>query len=539
MIIRVASLAMLAVFLTPLTLGQVGFGSPGGGFPLTQYAPGEPVTTYLPVVPAPSASLTASFQSSSDGIWIPAAIVSFGPDQFDPNESEAIVLIPENAPQGIGNIQFTVGDFTEVLPVQVIGFHYVPQLRPGDQTEAARAQQYSLDRGISENAMTTPARPGDWIILWGTGLGARPADRILSLTLSGVPAPVSWTGRTSGGLDLLEFTLPADSVPISCYVELDLQIDSVRYSAGLISTSDSPGSCHHPLGLSDADLETLDEGGYVPLVALAGGSSLSVGASGYSRTESFFAYLPEYLPPFGVWQASVSAAATAPVAGAIGATCRVPAPAEAGILVGAPPVEGTFGSFNPRTAVLNGPSNVQIPMEENPQWTFSFFNPSSYDPYSLSSTPPVSVPWADLSLALFISGTWSIDLPADAPYVATKVPFQIRQIDLTEPIQIPSLTQDFRARWNGSVFGPGDVVQVDFGATGGPILICTTLAQAGEMTVAAANLTWIWDAPRAVALMSARLNGPAQAFQIKQAGLPPRSGVFTWGQTINVGLKPQ
>jgi hypothetical protein len=46
----------------------------------------------------------------------------------------------------------------------VISFHFVPKTR-SDVTLAVKAQQYSPSRGVSDNTMNNPARPGDRITL--------------------------------------------------------------------------------------------------------------------------------------------------------------------------------------------------------------------------------------------------------------------------------------------------------------------------------------------------------------------------------------
>lgn len=496
--------------------------TPGLSSPLSpayQVAPGEPFTVYLAVDSTTSQPISARFQTFVDGSWAPVSVVSFGP-YLTSGRSQASVLIPQNAPEGMGNVEVSVGGVVSLIDaVQVIGFHYVAQFRSG-HTEAVLAQQYAPGRGTSDNKMTDPARPGDRIIFWGAGLGARPLDRKLELTLDGAPIPVSWTGRTPDGHDLLEFTLPADATPIDCYVRLDLRVDRLTFYGGLISTSDEAGPCRHRLGLGTPELGALDVGGYIPFVRLTGFGSMSVNGSGYSRYEQFNAYLSNS-SAVDVYRATGRATAIS-MAGS-GAACRT-------VAVSVSPLAPS-GAFSPggvpRTAVLNSPSSSRISMEELVAGLFLYSSPGA-----------APVPWTNLTPALLVSGTWSVDLPADGGYAATNVPFQIpRQIELTEPIQIPSLTQDFRARWNGSAFHPGDAVTVQFSATGSAPLVCSVSAQLGEMTVAAENLTWLWDETHAAAFLSATVSGASQPLQIQQAGVGTRYGAFNWGKSIGIALK--
>ena len=499
--------------------------APSGGFssPLLQthqVAPGEPFTVYLGVDSGTSMPISARFQNFFDGSWAPATFVSFGPYLYT-GDSQLTILIPPTSPEGLGVLEIKAGDVVVSREaVLVIGFHYLPKTRPGN-TEAIRARQYSASRGASDNKMTNPARPGDHITLWGAGLGARPLDRTLSLSINGRNVRVAWTGRTTDGFDLLEFDLPIDDAPLDCYVRLNLQVDRATFFAGLLSTSEGLGSCSHRLGLGLVELATLDDGGYISFVKLSANSNLFGGPLGFGRYEQFDASFAN-ASAVDIWAATPSvrpASDASPVA-----TCHAPAVAGVGGISAAryPPSPAD----DPRKAVLNGPLAVEIPMDEWPAGMFSF-----------ASQDPMSKAWGSLGGARLLTGDWSIDLPADSSFAAYHVAFQIpRQIALTEAIQIPSLTQDFRARWNGSVFRPEDTVYVQFYANTSA-LVCSIRADAGAMTVAASNLSWLWDSPSATAYLSAPVNGAMQPLQIQQSGFPTRFGAFTWSQLIRIVIK--
>ena len=106
--------------------------------------------------------------------------------------------------------------------------------------------------------------------------------------------------------------------------------------------------------------------------------------------------------------------------------------------------------------------------------------------------------------------------------------------------------QDYRARWNGSAFGPRDVVNVLFSSPDGESLECSTLAKSGELTVAPQNLSWIWNPahpplpwsfPSApYARLTLQLDGTDRNFQLQQPGQRKRYGTFRWSQSIQVSL---
>jgi hypothetical protein len=286
-----------------------------------------------------------------------------------------------------------------------------------------------------------------------------------------------------GGYDLIEFTLPEEGTPLDCYVELELQIDRQLYFAGLLSISDGPGTCHHRLGLGAAEMTALDNGSYLPFVRLSASNALALTAVGsYSRDEEVVALISP-ASPSDAWRATGSAPLVRP--GMTPATtCRTEVPVSG--FAGVQRRDGTFGSLarNPGVALANGPGSRTFSLTESIEGFFRFSSPVA-DP----------LPWGQL-----VSGKWSIDLPADGAYAPATADFQIpAQLELTEAIQPPSLTQDFRARWNPSTFRPGDLVRAQFASSGNGGLIqamtCMAPAQAGELTVSASNLTWLWDGP--------------------------------------------
>ena len=489
-----------------------------GGFAF-RYAPGEPVTFVLHYSAQSPTSVSARFQSGMSGSWMPVNVLSVDSDDY---LNLVTVLVPLSAPQGLSTFEFTVDGEVSTFFVQIIGFHYQPSYRSGF-TSAVLAQQYSAGGKISENKMTNPARPGDIVSIFGAGLGARPMDLQIELNLGGQSVPTRWVERLPNGLDRLNFKLPVDDAPIDCYVYIRLSINHSFYSGGLLSTADGTAACPHRLGLTSNELKTLDDGSLLPVVSIFASGSVSLNNSGYTRSESLHASLS----PTSAGGISAMTGVVRQPTSASRATCTqptTPTPVE-GVQV--PHDPGSAVPLDPRTLTLTGSSGQRIIADEVSLGVFDFTN---------SLEAPVV--WSSLAPARLTPGLWTVALPADLGYSATTVPVQIpRQIELTEPIQIPTLTQDFRARWNGSVFRPGEDVSIYFFAADGTSMSCTGPLQAGELVVAASNLTWLKDSPRALAYLSVSTAGASQPFRIQQAGKPSRPGVFSWGQTITINLK--
>src|SRR5262249_51638148 len=127
------------------------------------------------------------------------------------------------------------------------------------------------------NQLTNPARPGQYVILWGTGLGtATTAD--VTVELGGKDIAPTYAGPSPGfpGVDQINFQIPPDpGAPDGCYVSVVVRTgDSISNTASLAKTSGS-GACEHPFGLSTGELSTLDSGGQIVFGAVRLQSSVT------------------------------------------------------------------------------------------------------------------------------------------------------------------------------------------------------------------------------------------------------------------------
>src|SRR5208283_5291893 len=118
----------------------------------------------------------------------------------------------------------------------------------------------------------SPAKPGETIIIWVTGLGAVPyADNIVppqAFNFPGVQVIIGGTSITplyagaSGypGLFQINLTLPAN-IPTGCTVVLQVSVGGVTSPATTISIADTPSSNTCTLaGFTSSLLSSLDNG---------------------------------------------------------------------------------------------------------------------------------------------------------------------------------------------------------------------------------------------------------------------------------------
>ena len=131
-------------------------------------------------------------------------------------------------------------------------------------TGPAVIQNYAAGGTLPLNSKSAPAKPGQVVILYGTGLGAglNPDDVAplagdlnipLEIFVGGKLAKKYYSGRSPccSGLDQITFTLP-DDVPVGCYVPLQLRTHGSEPSnvVTLAITSDGSGCLEavRPLG---------------------------------------------------------------------------------------------------------------------------------------------------------------------------------------------------------------------------------------------------------------------------------------------------
>ena len=120
-----------------------------------------------------------------------------------------------------------------------------------------------------------PAKTGDTMILWGTGLGAdlssdltgassgdQAAAAQVRVVVGGTEIAPLYAGRSNGspGLDQINFTLPA-GVATGCTVSLQVRAGGRTSNLGSIAIANAGQSaCTHP-SLTPAQLTKLDQGG--------------------------------------------------------------------------------------------------------------------------------------------------------------------------------------------------------------------------------------------------------------------------------------
>jgi uncharacterized protein (TIGR03437 family) len=203
-------------------------------------------------------------------------------------------LLPSTVPTGNYNVTVTNGTVSAPVLTQVVASK--PGLFTQDQSGTGLAVVFNyisqsesdvdrLTTGNYNGSLSSPAKPGQTLVAWGTGIGPYQAgdntagishdfstSEPIAAIVGGVSIPVVFAGLNGyAGEDQINFTLPAN-VPTGCAVSLQISVNGVLSAPTsiAIATSASDTACVQP-GYTTQQLQSLDQGGTIN----SGGFSLS------------------------------------------------------------------------------------------------------------------------------------------------------------------------------------------------------------------------------------------------------------------------
>jgi len=188
--------------------------------------------------------------------------------------TQVAAILPSGTPEGIGLMELTYNGHTGQA-----GAFRVMRSAPGvlAQNQAgsglALAQNFNSAADQPLNTLSRPARPGQVVTLWATGLGpvadnesTVPVPRDLNINLQvwvgGKPATVRYKGRSGccAGVDQIALEIPAGVS--GCYVPVVVQVDNAVSNFTTIAVAGADGGgCLDLSGVSGPTLEKLQSGG--------------------------------------------------------------------------------------------------------------------------------------------------------------------------------------------------------------------------------------------------------------------------------------
>ncbi|HCC57287.1 MAG TPA: hypothetical protein DEQ47_08470 [Solibacterales bacterium] len=166
-------------------------------------------------------------------------------------------ILTASVPAGTGTITVTNnGQASAPAPLQVVASDF--GILTTNNAGSGSAAAYDANNKLL--TATNSARPGQTIVLWGSGVGADPGndDRIfpqkqnnlsnipVQVFMGGASAPVVYRGRSQfPGVDQIDVTVPA-GVPTGCYVSLVVMSGNVVSNSTTLPIAPNGGTCSDP-----------------------------------------------------------------------------------------------------------------------------------------------------------------------------------------------------------------------------------------------------------------------------------------------------
>jgi hypothetical protein len=380
----------------------------------------------------------------------------------------------------------------ESEPTKVAIVDFSPGLFTVSQTGRGPAvvQNYESADVQPLNTLTHPASPGQYLVLWGTGLGpiegpdnvAPAADNLrddVKVSIGGVEVPAEYAGRSPEfpGVDQINVRIPDDgSAPLGCYQDLGIQINNHGFGTqSSVSISDTPGECDHPWGLSSEQLANLDAGGTANFLHLVVSQEFT-----YAKAAKANA--------LGVSQdPSLSRQINIPFHDNLifgSSSCL-----QAFVFEGPPPPPPTTprplppGDFS---LDLGGSLHLAGPGARVLNLARSEVDPIAFGPA------------ADLDDDLFVPGEWTLSAAGGADAPAFETTFSIAPLPENVLPETVHLGDDLEIAWDGLAYQEGDRIEIQLQQdletpppSGAKTLLCRVEATEGTLRMTTDNFAWI------------------------------------------------
>ncbi|SPF47355.1 conserved exported hypothetical protein [Candidatus Sulfopaludibacter sp. SbA4] len=238
-----------------------------------------------PLLPTSSNGVTVTFTPAAGGSGTSAYLVYL---LNQPSVNQLAAVLPSTLATGKYNVTVTNnGAVSAPFAVTVVPSRFGMFTRSGDGTGLAIAQNFISASQQDYNSFTTgvlstgytisPAKPGQTLIAWGTGMGPvtggdngpSPGFNFaangvnVQVIVGGMSITPAYAGRAPGfsGEDQINFTLPSN-VPTGCTVTFQVSVNGVMSVPTFIAIAptNSATACVSPL-FTTAQLQNFDQGG--------------------------------------------------------------------------------------------------------------------------------------------------------------------------------------------------------------------------------------------------------------------------------------
>ena len=415
--------------------------------------------------------------------------------------TQLAALLPSTASAGDYDVRVISNNQTSApFRVKVVerNFGFATQSQNGQGPAQATYGALDLNRfttGTLGTYSTRPARAGDAMILWGTGLGADTGSDLnggtsgdqtaagqVRVIVGGTEVTPVYAGRSNGspGLDQINFAVPSGVTP-GCFVSIAVRAGGRTSNAGTIAVAAAgQPACTSPT-LTSSQLTQLDQGRPLTVGALAlTKQTINLNVPGLgsfdSTTETAGGSFSRY---------SVDAVATSPLGVSQVGACTVFRRTGS---------QQEVSSINPTTLVnldagaqltLNGPNatNKAIPRGQGNVYSDVLYS-SGFGGFGGSGTPTLG------------QGTYTITGPGGADVGSFTARLEVPgSFSWTNQASIPATiprSSGLNITWSGGGAGLVSISGVAAAVVGGtqtnPVLdaavfVCTAQASAGNFTV--------------------------------------------------------
>lgn len=175
-------------------------------------------------------------------------------------------ILPSTTPVGNGTVTVTYnGQTSATAPITVVKSAFGITAINGAGSGPAVIQNANTSTDLRLNTVLESAKPGQVVILWGTGLGPVNGDEAagplpgalntdVKVFVGGKQVTLTYAGRSGccAGADQIVFVVPSGVE--GCYVPVIVQTGNFISNSTTMAIAANGGTCSDPNGLSAADL---------------------------------------------------------------------------------------------------------------------------------------------------------------------------------------------------------------------------------------------------------------------------------------------
>jgi uncharacterized protein (TIGR03437 family) len=260
-----------------------------------------------PAALASAASLPLSNTLAGTGVRVTSGGQSLDCPMVYTSAGQVAAIMPSNTPVGNGTLTVTFqGQTSTTRAVRIVNSSFGTFAINQRGSGPGVITNFESPTAQPVNTVLRPARPGQTVILYGTGLGPLPAgtpdnaaapavqinNNNIEVLVGSRRASVSYAGRAPGfvGLDQINFVVPDGA--LGCAVSVLVRVGSQVSNATTMAVSTGGGACSDALGLPSGAIERLSNG-----------QNVKVGSIGLSRVN-----LEISVPGFGTLNSTIDTA---------------------------------------------------------------------------------------------------------------------------------------------------------------------------------------------------------------------------------------